>query len=174
MSYFNVLIPALSMCFNILAQVFLCKYIIKKGLLKTIYLGFLCGLVIFIVCEFIAYRQPFEDWLALFLANLIIYGCFSSSFFTFINMGETARRIRLLRELYETPAGLTKAQILSRYNAEEMINIRMGRLLNNNQVILRDQRYYVASPVMLLISKVIILMKLVILGKESEFDRHDK
>lgn len=170
MSYFSIFIPVLSACFNILAQVFFCKYIIKKGLLKSIYLGFLCGLVIFIVGEFITY-QPSGDWLALFLANLIIYGCLSSGFFTFINMGETARRIRLLRELYDAPFGLTREEILKRYNAEEIINIRMNRLLNNGQVILRDGRYYACRQVMLFISKTIIFMKLIVSGRESEFEK---
>ncbi|MDD5465380.1 MAG: hypothetical protein PHP73_03450 [Candidatus Omnitrophica bacterium] len=108
----------------------------------------------------------------LIFVNLIIYFCLSYCYFNFINMGETARRIRLLRELGEAPAGLTKGDILKRYNAQEIINIRINRLMNNSQIVLRNGRYYVGSPVMLFISKAIVLMKLVVLGKKSEFDRH--
>jgi hypothetical protein len=46
----------------------------------------------------------------------------------------------------------------------------MRRLVNNRQILLAGGRYYVGSPVMLLIAKAIVLMKLVVLGKKSEFD----
>ena len=72
-----------------------------------------------------------------------------------------------MRELYDAPEGLTGEQILSRYNAEEIIKARMIRLINNNQIILRDGRYHVDSPVMLGISKIIVFMKSIILGKRT-------
>jgi len=171
MAYFNILIPILSLCFNILTQIFSYKYILKKKLLKSEYLGCLCGFIFLIVCELALGEGSFKEWLFLVFANLIIYACFSYCYFTFINMGETARRIRLLRELYDAPFGLTQEEILKRYNAEEVINIRMSRLLNNGQITLRNERYFVSSPIMLSISKILVLMKLIVLGKESEFEK---
>lgn len=170
MAYFNVFIPLLGACFNVCAQIFYCRYIMKGKLLKSVYVGFACGFMVLVICECFAYKEPYVEWLSLVCANLIIYSCFSYCYFGFINMGETARRIRLLRELYDAPEGLTEEQILSRYNAEEIINVRMARLLSNNQVILRDARYYVGSPAMLVMSKILVLMKLIVLGKGSEHD----
>jgi hypothetical protein len=43
-------------------------------------------------------------------------------------------------------------------------------LLNNGQIILRNDRYFAGKSVMLNISKLIVLMKLVILGKRSEYE----
>jgi len=169
MAYFNILIPILSLCFNILTQIFSYKYILRKELLKSEYLGCLCGFILLIVCELAIREDLFKEWLFLVFANLIIYACFSYCYFTFINMGETARRIRLLRELYDAPFGLTGEEILKRYNAEEVINIRMNRLLNNGQIVLRNGRYYIGSPIMLLISRMIVFMKIIVLGRESEF-----
>lgn len=169
MDYFNILIPVIGIFTNITAQIFLYKYLLGKKLLKSEYFGFLCGSIVLIVCEILAYQAPEADWLFLICVNLIIYFCLSYCYFNFINMGETARRIRLLRELGEAPAGLTKGDILKRYNAQEIINIRINRLMNNSQIVLRNGRYYVGSPLMLFISKAIVLMKLVVLGKKSEF-----
>ena len=73
----------------------------------------------------------------------------------------------MLRELYDAPAGLTKDQLLSRYNAKEIISVRLNRLLNNNQVLSRDARFYIASPVMLFISKTLVLMRTSVLGKRK-------
>lgn len=170
MAYFDILIPILSTCFNIFAQIFCCKYMMKGKLLKSVYVGFACGFTVLVICEYFAYKGPLAEWLSLFCANLVIYSCFSYCYFGFVNMGETARRIRLLRELGDAPEGLTEEQVLSRYNAGEIVDLRLARLLSNNQVILRDARYYVGSPAMLFISKILVLMKLVVLGKRSEHD----
>jgi hypothetical protein len=171
MPYFNIFIPILSICFNILAQVFCYKYIVKKALLRSEYLGFVCGFGVFAIGELIAYQGQLRESLFLSCVNLIIYACFAYGYFSFINLGETARRIRLLRELYESPGGLTKEEILRKYNADAIINIRLGRLLNNKQIILHDGKYYSGGPVMLMISKTVIFIKQLVLGKSSEFEK---
>ena len=171
MSYFNIFIPVLSICFNIITQIFCYKYVIKKALLRSEYLGFVCGFGIFVTGELIVYQGQLREWLLLSCVNLIIYACFSYGYFTFINLGETARRIRLLRELYDAPEGLAKEQILMRYNAQEVVNIRLVRLLNNKQINLHNEKYYSGNPVMLMISKAVIFIKQLVLGKSSEFDR---
>lgn len=170
MNYFHILIPLIAISGNISAQMFLYKYLPGKKLLKSEYSGFLCGVIVLAVCQALVYGEPAVERLSLICVNLIIYFCLSYCYFHFINLGETARRIRLLRELYDSGQGLNKEEILSRYNAEEVIDLRMRRLLNNRQIILRAGRYYVGSPVMLLISRAIVLMKLVVLGKKSEFE----
>ena len=171
MGYFNILIPVMGICVNICAQILAYKYILIRKLLKSEYFGFLSGLTVVITLQILVHQSSLIERLALTCVNLIIYLCFSYIYFSFINMGETARRIRLLREVGESPQGLTKEQVLSRYNAVEVVNIRLSRLLNNGQIILRNSRYYVGSPVMLFISKVLVLMKLIVLGKRSEFDK---
>ena len=103
-------------------------------------------------------------------ANLIIYCSLGYCYFHFINLGITARRIRILRELYTSPGGLTLSELLQRYNAGNMITARLERLLNSGQIVLRDNRYHIGRPVMLFMSRSIVAMKLLILGKRSEFD----
>ena len=103
-------------------------------------------------------------------ANLLIYAALGYCDVHFINLGETARRIRILRELYETPEGLSQEEILKHYNAKHVVDMRLRRLLGNGQIIERQGRYYIGSPVMLFIAKSITALKFVILGKRSEFD----
>lgn len=59
--------------------------------------------------------------------------CFAYIFFHFDNMGETARRIRLLWELYEHPTGLSTDQLLECYAPEEAFQRRVDRLLQAGQ-----------------------------------------
>ncbi|MEK6683024.1 MAG: hypothetical protein AABY79_13800, partial [Nitrospirota bacterium] len=78
--------------------------------------------------------------------------------------------IRILRELYDSKEGLSLEEILQRYNAKEIVEKRISRLINNGQVLYKDGRYFIGSPVMLMISRIIVTMKLLLLGKASEFD----
>ena len=168
----QLVLPFFSLLVNILAQIISFKYILKRNLLKSEYLGFISGFLAYIFYEAVLYKYSFSvmEWIGLVTANCLIYLCFSYYYFNFINLGETARRIRLLRELSASPEGLTEKEILKRYNADEIIAVRMERLLNNKQVIMRAGRYYIGNPTMLLISKLIVVIKLIVLGKRSEFD----
>ena len=170
MSYLRIFLPFLSLCLNILLQITAYKYLVKNRLLKSEYFGFACGGLVLLIFEFIVYQKFPKDGFFLLSADLIIYGCLSYGYFTFVNMGETARRIRLLRELYESCGGLTKEQVLGAYSAENIVNQRLERLLNNHQIVLRDGRYYAGKPLMLFISKAILFMKLLVFGKASEFN----
>ena len=60
--------------------------------------------------------------------------------------------------------------ILERYNAKMIVHTRLNRLINNDQIYLENGKYFVRPSLMLMVSKVIVLMKYVILGKKSEFD----
>ena len=53
--------------------------------------------------------------------NLMTYSLFWLCYFAFINTGVSALRIRMLRELYDSPDGLTMDEILIRYNSKEII-----------------------------------------------------
>ena len=47
--------------------------------------------------------------------------------------------------------------------------MRINRLLSTGQITLRAGRYYLARRTVLYMARVIVLMKLVVLGKRSEF-----
>ena len=108
----------------------------------------------------------------MFSANFIIYASLGYCYFHFINLGETARRIRILREIYDSKDGLTMEEILQKYNSKEIVDKRIGRLINNGQVLYKNGRYYIGNPTMLIITKIIVAMKLLLLGRRSEFDSY--
>jgi len=144
----------------------------KIGLLKSIYLGFFAGLIILFLFEFISFRLNSlskKEILSLSIVNCIIYFSMGYCYFNYINLGETARRIRILREIYDSKEGLSMEEILKRYNAKEIIERRIKRLLKNRQIIYKDGKYYIGKPIMLVIAKIIVIMKVILLGKKSEF-----
>jgi hypothetical protein len=83
-------------------------------------------------------------------------------------LGETARRVRILRELWESQDGLSVDELLMRYNASEIFGIRLQRMISNEQIQLRNGRYYIGKPVMLYMAKAIVMMKLILLKRRGE------
>jgi len=71
--------------------------------------------------------------------------------------------------LGEAPDGLTYEQVLERYNGQSQVEARLTRLLGGGQIVLRDGRYRIGKPVMLLIARVMVALKRLLLGKPSEF-----
>lgn len=170
--YLHVLLPIIGLIINVAVQIFGVRYIPALTLLKSILVGFVVGGTSVIGLEYYLglYVPTLPHILWGLMTNLLIYAVLGYCYFHFINLGETARRIRILRELYEAPEGLSQAEILERYNAKHIVDMRLRRLLGNGQIVERQGRYYIGSPVMLFIAKTITALKLLVLGKRSEFD----
>ena len=168
----HMVAPLGGFVFNVAAQLLSVRLMKGLGILKSVYAGFLAGGLSVLLFELYLWgpRETRAESLSMICANLIIYGSLGYCYFHFINLGITARRIRILRELYASPGGLTLGELLQRYNAGHMITVRLERLLNSGQIVLRDNRYHIGRPVMLFMSKTIVAMKLLVLGKRSEFE----
>jgi hypothetical protein len=165
--YLHILNPIIGLATNVLVQVVGFRFVPNLGLLKSVILGFVIGLLsLFFLESYIFFLK--KEFLPTTAVNLFIYLSLGYCYFHFINLGETARRIRILRELYDSKRGLSMKEILERYNAGKVIEMRLERLLKNGQVVYKNSRYYIGKPIMLLITKILVLMKLIILGK-SEF-----
>lgn len=164
-SYLHLFSPIISLGINVSSQVLISRYVDKLGLLKSIFVGFAMGAVTLLTIELYSL-----DYVPSVVVNILTYSALGYCYFHFVNLGETARRIRLVRELAGSENGLSEEEILQRYNAEEIVTRRLGRLIKNGQIICKNNRYYIGKPLMLFISKLIVSMKILILSKRSEFD----
>jgi hypothetical protein len=166
--------PIAALSANVFIQVVSFRLIVKLSLLKSLIRGFGFGLIFLFAIEwslFFFANESIREYLFLVLTDATTYMALGYCYFHFINLGETARRIRLVRELYESNGGLTLQDVLERYNAKDIVEVRKNRLLRNGQIIYKNGRYFIGSPVMLLISQIIVIMKLIIMGAKSEFKR---
>lgn len=166
-------IPIICLLINMFFQLVSFRLIKQIGLLKSMLFGFIAGLFGVVFLEFASFLNTSIAWgdrIGFFIVDIMTYSSLSYCLFHFINLGETARRIRLMREIQASPHGLSMDEILERYNAEEILKKRLGRLVSNGQIIDRDGRYYLADSKMLWIARVIIALKALLLGKRSEFE----
>jgi hypothetical protein len=96
------------------------------------------------------------------LAYLYVFG--------FFNLGESARRVRLLIELDAAGArGMTLGEVLAAYNARMIVDARLGRLVAGGQVEERHGRYVIKRKTALLVAQLLVVLKIVFLGSGSEF-----
>lgn len=173
LDYLQVFVPIICFLINVLIQIFICRRASRPGLLRSVVFGFVSGLLCLFLNGlyiFSLYLASLKEVMDIFIVGLITYAMLGYCYFHFINLGETGRRVRILTELYASGEGLSLGQILQRYNAEEIFLRRIDRMVCNSQVIYQNGRYYIRSPVIFLIAKVIIMMKLIVLGKRSEFE----
>lgn len=167
----SILNPIIGLTLNVIIQILSFRYISNLTLLRSIVLGFVFGLFLLFASEIYIFKaSSIKDCLSLFIVNLITYVSLGYGYFHFINLGETARRIRILREIHDSQDGLSIDEILKRYNAHNIVEMRISRLVNNGQIICKDNRYYIGKPIMLLITKTIIAMKLILFSNRNEFD----
>ena len=154
-------------------QIISFRYAGRMGLLKSIALGFIAGLLSIIIIESYicsALQTGLKTQLFAFLTNLLIYSSLGYGYFSFINLIVCSMRVRILMEIYETEDGLSSDEILQQYNGKEQIELRINRLVRNGQIIYKNGSYYIGKPLLLMIAKIVSVIKLIILGRRLGFE----
>jgi len=168
--FFCTLIPIMGLAVNVASQILTFRLLKQVGMLKSVFFGFFSGFAVFLALQFLLSPAIKDSSAGFFISNLLIYSALGYCYFHFINLGETARRIRMLNEIYHSEGGLSDEDILKRYNSNMIVDLRLKRLLSNNQLSFLNNRYFVKKSLMLYITKAIVFMKLILMGKKSEFD----
>ena len=166
---FAAALPVLGLAGNVLCQI-LSLRVLRCGLLRSVYVGFALGWAADIILR-VSLSPAGATPLGLAgesAVDSVIYACLGYCYFHFINLGETARRIRIIRELQECPEGLDLSGLLARYNARMIVEARLGRLLRNGQVTLEGNRLRIGRPTVLFMARGLTLLKRLLLGRPSE------
>jgi len=164
--------PIVSLLINIFLQLSINYFNKKCGILKSEYFGFIGGLLFLIFFEgffnYFFFTKAIQVEIIM-ITNIIIYSCLGYCYFHFINLAITARRTRLIRLLYSHKGGLTYPEILQSYNGKKMIDNRINRLIGSGQIVKKGNNYFIGNSTMLFITKIVLLLKIIIIGKKSEF-----
>jgi hypothetical protein len=172
--YFQIFIPLICLAVNVIAQMASFRAMRKLGLLRSEYAGFFTGLFMMLFLEFFVCSHSFlqlNDRISIFAVNILVYCALGYCYFHFVNLGETARRIRIMTELFYSKDGLTEQEILKQYNANEIIGRRLRRLLDHGQVVEESARYRIGNPLFLLMARGVDMMKLAVFGKETRLSK---
>ena len=165
----HAFIPLFGLVIYSSSQLFGIRYVAGLSYLKSVVFGFGFGLFIVVSLELVfilSVVKSLSDSIALFVVSIITYCLLGLCYFAFINLPVSALRIRLLRELYESEKGITMKELLMRYNSKEIIEKRINRLINNRQIICKNERYYVKRSITLVMAVILELMRFIILGRK--------
>lgn len=166
--------PVAGLVVNSLALIMLCRARPLFGLLRAEYIGFAFGGMIVLFMNIFALLINPDKALSEVIGHGILtsmtYAALGYCHFHFVNLGETARRVRLLRELLDAGGTLSHHDLLERYNAREIVERRITRLINAGQIVYSEGRYYTGNPTVVLIARIMVGLKVLLLGKKSEYD----
>lgn len=103
----------------------------EKGLVFCVFLGYLpmTAALWEAHLKHLSGMDALMSWLYAFITYNVLAYCY----FHLFNMTETARRLRILRELYYS-GGLKEQELPGTYNADDMIRNRIERLLSLGQI----------------------------------------
>jgi hypothetical protein len=108
---------------------------------KSILLGYFPTAFILWVFVFNKFSSVSEIKLAIIYC-FILYTSFAYTYFHFFNTSETARRIRILYEIYKT-GSLPSKDIATLYNPSDVIYIRLKRLVAMRQLKYKNGYYFI-------------------------------
>ncbi len=95
---------------------------------------------------------PLQEAVFGFIYGTFVYGGLAFSYFQFFAMTETARRIRILRELHDK-GPVTRDELASRYGADQMLGIRLNRMVELGQLEKEGGRFKVKGRLLLYVAK---------------------
>ena len=143
----------------------------QRGLLSAEYVGLAAGagstaLLFALLAPFLT--GPRGEALGRAFLALASFAALGYCHFHFVNLGETARRIRLLRELKIAGGALSHAELVARYGAREVVERRLARLVGTGQIVRRGDRYYAAGSAVAAMAACMLRLKKLLLGRATE------
>lgn len=166
------LLPIAGLAVNAAAHIAMSRKSPKADPVVLIRRAFAVGLVVMAALELAMPGHWLLTRFGSMALELLTYGALGYCYAHFVNLGATARRIRMLVELSDAPDGLTEAELFERYSAIEILGRRIARLEDNAEIRREGGRMYTGgSRKVLFMARAITALKMILLGKKSEFER---
>ncbi len=109
-------------------------------------------------------------FIAMMLVDGPIYACLAYGYANFVNLGYASVRIRIYRELLDSPGGIRISELRAKYDEAGMLSTRLRRMLDAEDLAFDGAAYRIKKTRLLAISNVIFALKRTVLGRHSEFN----
>lgn len=108
-------------------------------------------------------------FVAMMLVDGPIYACLAYGYANFVNLGHASVRIRIYRELLDSPKGIQISELRAKYDEAGMLSTRLRRMRDAGDLAFDGSAYRLNKARLLAISNVIFALKRTVLGRQSEF-----
>jgi len=168
----HLLAPAAALAAMAVSHALLCRLRPDAAILNLLVLAGFIGLGTLLAVEVVAvaFGQSIGSALAsMILVDGPIYACLAYGYANFVNLGHASVRIRIYRELLESPRGIEVAELRTKYDEAGMLTTRLQRMLDAEDLAFDGSAYRLRKTRLLVISNVIFGLKKAVLGRHSEF-----
>lgn len=172
----NLKTEILEFCFPFLAlilmgvlQITLNKIFKIRSIIFSFLISFIIIFIILAVTQGLYFRSSNLGNLDSFFrqsTNLIIYFCVAYCFINLLNVGEASLRVKILYNISISKEGISISDILKNYSANEIIKLRMERLISNGQVVKKKEFFFLGKNRQLLLAKFFLFWRKLIFGKK--------
>lgn len=132
-------------------------------------LSLLAGIVVTLLLCALATSRRAVDIETAAIAFLLFGSWWFVFFLNFVQAMESSIRVNLLREMRASGGSMSRSQLESRYNDAQLVQLRLERLVAGGAITERYGRLTVTSPSSLWVARLFRLLKMMLLGKQSEF-----
>ncbi len=164
--------PVVALAVMAASHALLCRLRPDAAILNLLVLAGFIGLGALVAMEVVAvaFGQSVGSALAaMILVDGPIYACLAYGYANFVNLGHASVRIRIYRELLESPQGIEVAELRTRYDEAGMLTTRLQRMLDAEDLAFDGSAYRLRKTRLLAISNAIFGLKKAVLGRHSEF-----
>ena len=139
-----VLAPALGMLGNVFTHIITSRLNRGRSQIKCMAWGFVLGLICVLIFVFaVSFRQKVNlDFLSYIVLDIVAYVSLAYGYFHFVNINIASLRVRILQEIIDSACGLSQEDILERYDARQILDIRIKRFVSSNQLIEKQGFYF--------------------------------
>lgn len=168
----HLLAPLVALATMAVSHAALCRIRPDAAILNLLLVaGFfgLAGLVVMKAFAVLAGQNLSGAFAAMMLVDGPIYACLAYGYANFVNLGHASVRIRIYRELLDSPEGIKVSELRAKYDEAGMLSTRLRRMLDAEDLTFDGVVYRIKKARLLAISNVIFALKKVVLGRHSEF-----
>ncbi len=166
--------PALGLALYCVSHVVVSRLAPQRGCYYPLFVGFGIGLIGTLATNagVLLYMQAgLADALALSMMNLAAYLAFAFGYFNFINLNVASLRIRMLQELMESGGTMPAAAFAACYKTEDVIDLRIDRLVRGGHLIEEQGRFYSGKKRFLVVGRIFDFLRFAILGSHPPGER---
>ena len=164
-----LLVTMLGFVINIITHIVLARIYTEGVHVRIQFVSFGLG-VVFVVSILISllWHLPFalEDRIGYLILHTLIYACLGFGLFNVINANVSSLRVRMIKEyLSAEPVPLPDTILFARYPASEILAVRLTRLIEGNQICVKNGLYFPRERGVALIGKFFAFFRYLLLRK---------
>lgn len=169
-----VLAPVLALATNCSAHVAVARISGNSGPYRAIVRAAIVGLFVVVTLTLVGCSRltlPSRDVVAYLVLNIVAYLALSFDYFSFVNLGLTSLRIRMLREIQAAGGSLAGERLGRLYDDRGLTNLRIDRLVSGRHLVLQDGRLYSQKGVFLAIAMLFDWLRWFVVGPRDHQGR---